>query len=198
MAWLTEHDGVTGEEYIAVDTRGEALLRDPLTNKGTAFTEGERADLGFDGLVPAAVSTMDQQLARVYENYRRKPTPLERYIHLANLQDRNETLFFRLLHDHIDEMMPVVYTPGVGDACVLAHMVSPSALDQGAVYPELTRIRDCSHAVACAVIRRAVADGHASPGLLASLDDTVRNAMWFPTYRPVRYRPAFSQMNREP
>jgi len=188
MEWLTEHDGATGEEYIAVDTRGEALLRDPLTNKGTAFTEGERADLGLDGLVPPAVSTMDQQLARVYENYRRKPTPLERYIHLASLQDRNETLFFRLLHDHIDEMMPVVYTPGVGDACVLAHMVSPSALDQGAVYPELTRIRDCSHAVACAVIRRAVAEGHASPRILASLDETVRNAMWFPTYRPVRYR----------
>src|SRR6185436_13728689 len=117
MEWLTEHDGVTGEEYIAVDTRGDALLRDPLTNKGTAFTEGERADLGLDGLVPPAVSTMDQQLARVYENYRRKPTPLERYIHLAALQDRNETLFFRLLHDHIEEMLPVVYTPVVGEAC---------------------------------------------------------------------------------
>ena len=117
MEWSTEHDGVTGEEYIAVDTRGEALLRDPLTNKGTAFTEGERADLGLDGLVPPAVSTMDQQLARVDQNYRVKPTPLERYIHLASLQDRNETLFFRLLHDHIDEMMPVVYTPVVGEAC---------------------------------------------------------------------------------
>ena len=60
---------------------------------------------------------MDQQLARVYENYRVKQTPLERYIHLASLQDRNETLFFRLLHDHIDEMMPIVYTPVVGEAC---------------------------------------------------------------------------------
>jgi hypothetical protein len=59
MEWLTEHDRVTGEEYIAVDTRGEALLCDPLTNKGTAFTEGERADLGLDGLVPPAVSTVD-------------------------------------------------------------------------------------------------------------------------------------------
>jgi malate dehydrogenase (oxaloacetate-decarboxylating) len=117
MKWSTEHDGVTGEEYIAVDTRGEPLLRDPFTNKGTAFTEGERADLGLDGLVPPAVCTMDEQLARAYENYRIKPTPLERYIHLAALQDRNETLFFRLLHDHIDEMMPVVYTPVVGEAC---------------------------------------------------------------------------------
>lgn len=57
-----------------------------------------------------------------------------------------------------------------------------------AVYPELTRIRDCSHAVACAVIRRALAEGHASPGILAGLEETVRRAMWFPKYRPVRYR----------
>ena len=85
MKWSREHDGVTGEEYIAVDARGEPLLRDPFTNKGTAFTEGERADLGLDGLVPPAVSTMDQQLARVYENYRFKPTPLARYTHLASL-----------------------------------------------------------------------------------------------------------------
>ena len=117
MKWSTEHDSVTGEEYIAVDTRGEPLLRDPFTNKSTAFTAAERAELGLDGLVPPAVSTMDQQLARVYENYRVKQTPLERYIHLASLQDRNETLFFRLVHDHIDEMMPIVYTPVVGEAC---------------------------------------------------------------------------------
>ena len=117
MEWSIEHDSVTGEEYIAVDTRGEPLLRDPFTNKSTAFTAAERAELGLDGLVPPAVSTMDQQLARVYENYRVKQTPLERYIHLASLQDRNETLFFRLVHDHIDEMMPIVYTPVVGEAC---------------------------------------------------------------------------------
>jgi malic enzyme len=117
MEWSTEHDSFTGEEYIAVDMRGEPLLRDPFTNKSTAFTAAERAELGLDGLVPPAVSTMDQQLARVYENFRVKQTPLERYIHLVSLQDRNETLFFRLLHDHIDEMMPIVYTPVVGEAC---------------------------------------------------------------------------------
>ncbi len=117
MEWSTDHDSITGEEYIAVDTRGESLLRDPFTNKSTAFTAAERADLGLDGLVPPAVSTMDQQLARAYGHYRVKQTPLERYIYLASLQDRNETLFFRLLHDHIDEMMPVVYTPVVGEAC---------------------------------------------------------------------------------
>jgi malic enzyme len=117
MKWSTERDAITGEEYIAVDTRGESLLRDPFTNKSTAFTALERDDLGLDGLMPPAVSTMDQQLARVYENYCVKQTPLERYIHLVSLRDRNETLFYRLVHDHIDEMMPIVYTPVVGEAC---------------------------------------------------------------------------------
>jgi malic enzyme len=117
MKWATEFDRVTGEEYIAVDTRGEALLRDPFTNKSTAFTAAERTELGLGGLVPPAISTLDQQLARAYENYRVGQTPLERYAFLASLQDRNETLFFRLVHDHIDEMMPVVYTPVVGEAC---------------------------------------------------------------------------------
>ena len=117
MGWTTEHDRGTGQEYLAVDMRGESLLRDPLLNKGTAFTPAEREELGLEGLLPPAVSTMDQQLARVYENYRVKQTPLERYIHLISLQDRNETLFYRLVHDHIDEMMPIVYTPVVGEAC---------------------------------------------------------------------------------
>ena len=117
MKWVTEFDRVTGEEDIAVDMRGEPLLRDPFTNKSTAFTAAERTDLGLDGLVPPAISTIDQQLARVYENYRVGQTPLERYAFLASLQDRNETLFFRLVHDHIDEMVPVVYTPVVGEAC---------------------------------------------------------------------------------
>ena len=117
MKWVTEFDRVTGEEYIAVDMRGEPLLRDPFTNKSTAFTAAERTDLGLDGLVPPAISTIDQQLARAYENYRVGQTPLERYAFLASLQDRNETLFFRLVHDHIDEMVPVVYTPVVGEAC---------------------------------------------------------------------------------
>ncbi len=117
MKWAIEHDSVTGEEYIAVDTRGEPVLRDPFTNKSTAFTAAERADLGLEGLLPPAISSMAQQLARVYENYRIKQTSLERYIHLVSLRDRNETLFYRLVHDHIDEMMPIVYTPVVGEAC---------------------------------------------------------------------------------
>jgi malic enzyme len=113
----TRKNPVTGEEYLAVDLRGRALLTDPLTNKGTAFGLDERERLGLDGLLPPVVATMSEQLARVYENFKAQPTDLERYVHLASLQDRNETLFFRLVHEHIDEMMPIVYTPIVGEAC---------------------------------------------------------------------------------
>jgi len=105
------------EVPLSVSVRGRALLSDPLTNKGTAFSRAEREELGLDGLLPPTVSTMGQQLERAYENFKAKTTDLERYIHLVSLQDRNETLFFRLVHEHIDEMMPIVYTPVVGEAC---------------------------------------------------------------------------------
>ncbi|MFN7983674.1 MAG: NAD-dependent malic enzyme [Vicinamibacterales bacterium] len=117
MDWSIAHDDVTGEEYVAVSRPGDWLLRDPLTNKGTAFTIDERRRLHLEGRIPPVVSSVEQQLDRTYEAYRQKTTPLEQYIYLTSLQDRNETLFFRLLHDHIDEMMPVVYTPVVGEAC---------------------------------------------------------------------------------
>ncbi len=117
MQCLTKLDSLTGEEYIAVNAYGYALLREPLTNKGSAFPLHERESLHLVGLVPPAACTMEQQLDRVYENFRAKQTDLERYIHLVSLQDRNETLFFRLLGDHIEEMMPIIYTPVVGEAC---------------------------------------------------------------------------------
>ncbi|HSD09992.1 MAG TPA: NAD-dependent malic enzyme [Candidatus Binatia bacterium] len=97
--------------------RGIALLRDPLLNKGTAFTEAERVALGLQGLLPPRVFTIEEQVGRVLENYRRKDSDLERYIYLVSLQDRNETLFYRLLTEYLEEMMPIVYTPTVGQAC---------------------------------------------------------------------------------
>jgi len=96
---------------------GEALLHDPLLNKGTAFTEAERRLLGLRGLLPPHVHTIEEQLARVMDNYRNKQTDLERYIHLVSLQDRNETLFYKVVGDYIEEMMPIIYTPTVGQAC---------------------------------------------------------------------------------
>jgi malate dehydrogenase (oxaloacetate-decarboxylating)(NADP+) len=99
------------------DLRGSALLHDPLLNKGTAFTAEERSALGLEGLLPPHVFTLQQQVDRVLSNYRRKTTDLERYIHLVSLQDRNETLFYRVLVDYLEEMMPIIYTPTVGQAC---------------------------------------------------------------------------------
>src|SRR6185369_9789853 len=88
--------------------RGVRLLHDPLRNKGTAFTERERDALGLHGLLPPRVQTQREQVARVLENLRRKPNDLEKYLFLTALQDRNETLFYRLVVDHLREMMPLV------------------------------------------------------------------------------------------
>jgi malate dehydrogenase (oxaloacetate-decarboxylating)(NADP+) len=97
--------------------RGTALLRDPTLNKGTAFTERERDALGLRGLLPPHVGSQEEQVARVLENFRRLEAPLSRYILLEALQDRNEALFFRVIMEHPDEMMPIIYTPTVGLAC---------------------------------------------------------------------------------
>lgn len=97
--------------------RGVALLHDPLRNKGTAFTEAEREGLGLRGLLPPRVTSLETQMMRVLGNLRRKPDDLERYIFLISLQDRNESLFYRLIMSDFDEMMPLIYTPTVGRAC---------------------------------------------------------------------------------
>lgn len=97
--------------------RGTELLHEPLYNKGTAFTEAERDHLGLRGLLPPRVATQDQQLERVLSNFRRKESDLEKYIYLISLQERNESLFYRLVMEHLSEMMPIIYTPTVGLAC---------------------------------------------------------------------------------
>jgi len=100
-----------------VPRTGIALLQDPRYNKGTAFTEAERDALGIRGLLPPRVFTLDEQLARVMENFRAKDSAIERYVYMEALQDRNETLFYRAVMDHITEMLPIIYTPTVGEAC---------------------------------------------------------------------------------
>jgi malate dehydrogenase (oxaloacetate-decarboxylating) len=97
--------------------RGMNLLDAPLFNKGTAFTHNERTELGLHGLLPPQVETLDHQVVRAYEAFRRKTDDLERHIYLRALQDTNEVLFYRLLLDHMEEMMPVVYTPVVALGC---------------------------------------------------------------------------------
>jgi malate dehydrogenase (oxaloacetate-decarboxylating) len=106
-----------GREYLEVPYRGARLLSHPLYTKTTAFSPEERVAFGLEGLLPNHVSTMDQQARRAYENIRRKTDALERYIGLAALQDRNEHLFYRVLLDHLEELLPIVYTPTVGRAC---------------------------------------------------------------------------------
>jgi len=104
------------QQRLIVYLRGMALLRLALTNKGTAFTGEERHALGLDGLLPPAVNTIEQQLERVYAGYRLLTTPLQKYQFLRALQERQETLFYALLATHLSEMLPIVYTPTVGEA----------------------------------------------------------------------------------
>jgi malate dehydrogenase (oxaloacetate-decarboxylating) len=105
-----------GRMVARVRLRGASVLASPLLNRGTAFTVAERTELGLTGLLPDRVSTIDGQLARVYAQYLRQPDDLSKNLYLANLRDRNEVLFYRLLIDHIEEMLPIVYTPTVGTA----------------------------------------------------------------------------------
>lgn len=97
--------------------RGIDLLHDPALNKSTAFTDAERDALGLRGLLPPRIFSIEEQQRRVMENFDRKESDLERYIFLLALQDRNETLFYRTLVDHIERLLPIVYTPTVGEAC---------------------------------------------------------------------------------
>jgi malate dehydrogenase (oxaloacetate-decarboxylating) len=117
LSFSIKVDPATGQQYMAVSQKGRPLLLNPFTNKGTAFTRRERDELDLGGLVPPGICTIRQQMDRTYENFKAKTSNLEKFIYLTSLQDRNETLFYRLALEHIDEMMPVVYTPVVGEAC---------------------------------------------------------------------------------
>src|SRR5512138_2549698 len=109
--------GGNGRERVEIRLRGPQLLNHPMYNRSTAFTRDERRALGLSGLLPDVTSTIDQQSRRAYGNIVRKGDPLERFIGLAALQDRNEHLFYRVLADHLEEFLPIVYTPTVGLAC---------------------------------------------------------------------------------
>ena len=96
--------------------RGRQILSDPRLNRGTAFSYAERHELGMTGLIPPAHVTLDQQVARVYAQYQRQPTDLAKNVLLTEVHDRNEVLFYRLLITHLPEMLPIVYTPTIGQA----------------------------------------------------------------------------------
>jgi malate dehydrogenase (oxaloacetate-decarboxylating) len=97
--------------------RGIDLLDTPIWNKGTAFDDSERNAFGLNGLLPPRVESIAEQVTRGYAAFKAKSTDFERHIYLRQLQDSNVTLFYRLMLEHIEEMMPIVYTPTVGVAC---------------------------------------------------------------------------------
>ncbi|QLG10734.1 NAD-dependent malic enzyme [Deinococcus sp. D7000] len=105
-----------GKRFIDVQVSGLALLQNPLLNKTTAFTPEERRDLGLEGLIPPHNSSFEEQKERTYRRYQRSANDLEKHEYLRALQDRNEVLFFGVLEDHLEEMLPIIYTPTVGEA----------------------------------------------------------------------------------
>ena len=99
-----------------ISARGAAVLAIPAINRGTAFTAAQRHELGMTGLLPSGVSTLDGQLRRTYAQYSHQGDDLAKWVYLTNLHNRNEVLFYKLLSEHIEEMLPIVYTPTVGSA----------------------------------------------------------------------------------
>ena len=105
----------TPDDWTArISARGAAVLASPAINRGTAFTPEERHQLGLTGLLPSGVSTLDRQLRRTYTQYSRQGDDLAKWVYLTNLHNRNEVLFYKLLSEHLEEMLPIVYTPTVG------------------------------------------------------------------------------------
>lgn len=117
-------DPLTSEEYLEVYLRGQKLLNDPFLNKASAFTQDERLSLNLEGFLRYEISNIDVQVERTYEAYLKKPTDLEKYIYLQGLLNRNETLFYKFLLENLNEMLPIVYTPTVGTACLeMSHIM---------------------------------------------------------------------------
>jgi malate dehydrogenase (oxaloacetate-decarboxylating) len=120
------HENIKGADFMrhlhvssdAIETtlRGKDVLAMPMLNKGVAFTEEERKELGLEGLLPPTILTLDEQVKRAYEQFKAQPDNLRKNVSLNDLHNRNEVLFYRLLTDHLSEMLPVVYTPTVGQA----------------------------------------------------------------------------------
>jgi len=138
--WLAEMPMSTTDPDLP---RGVHLLQDPRFNKGTSFSREERQALGLRGLLPPSIQDMKTQMERVLGNFRRKGDDLERYIQLISLQDRNETLFYRILIDHIETMMPIVYTPTVGLACQKHGHIYRRARGLFISLDDLGSVRDC-------------------------------------------------------
>ncbi|GAA1185867.1 oxaloacetate-decarboxylating malate dehydrogenase [Ornithinimicrobium humiphilum] len=111
-----DQDTTVGNSVLRIRTRGRAVLSNPMTNRGTAFTSEQRELLEIDGLMPTGFTTLENQTRRVYEQYRSNKSMLGKFLTLNALRDRNEVLFYHLLSSHLEEMLPVIYTPTIGEA----------------------------------------------------------------------------------
>ena len=121
---------------------GAELLLTPLLNKGTAFSEAERQKLHLEGLLPPHVESLKEQATRCYETFSQKSSDIEKHIYLRQLQDHNETLFYRVIVDHLIEMMPIIYTPVVGEACQRFSHIYRRPRGLFIAYPQRDRIAD--------------------------------------------------------
>ncbi|ALX94327.1 MULTISPECIES: NAD-dependent malic enzyme [Serratia] len=121
---------------------GPILLEFPLLNKGSAFSEEERSNFNLHGLLPEAIETIEEQVERAYRQYQDFKNDNDKHIYLRNIQDTNETLFYRLLDSHLSEMMPIIYTPTVGEACEHFSDIYRRARGLFISYPNRDRIDD--------------------------------------------------------
>jgi malate dehydrogenase (oxaloacetate-decarboxylating) len=121
---------------------GPVLLETPLLNKGSAFTEEERRAFNLEGLLPYRIETIEEQAARAYQQFSMFEHRLDKHIYLRNIQDTNETLYMRLLVDHLEEMMPIIYTPTVGKACQLFSQIYRRKRGLFVTYPHRDRVEE--------------------------------------------------------
>ncbi|HAU1605889.1 TPA: NAD-dependent malic enzyme [Legionella pneumophila] len=125
---------------IKITKRGMDLLRDPILNKGTAFSLQERDEFALHGLIPTTVETLEQQVVRCLDAYSAKEDPLEKHIYLRALQDRNEVLFYRFIIDNLVDILPIIYTPVVGQACELFSHIYRQPRGVFLSYPERDKL----------------------------------------------------------
>ncbi len=145
MSSMSTKPNARSQRPLYVSYSGAALLETSLLNKGSAFSLEERHAFNIEGLLPHTIETIEEQVARCYHQLQRFTHPLDKHIYLRNIQDTNETLFFRMVIEHLSEIMPLIYTPTVGEACQLFSKIYRRKRGLFLSYPDRSRIDDILH-----------------------------------------------------